>query len=272
MMTGVTRRGLLLGGAGLALAACSAKTVLPGHRATVVSGTSASAAMGGIAVGWSIAYPKGHGPGSDLPVVVSLHGKGGNHETSFGQLHLDTVLGDVVAGGVAPFAIASVDGGTDSYWHKRADGTDAGAMLRDEFIPFLAKRGLDTDRIGFYGWSMGGYGALLQVGRYKVSTRAVAVSSPALFTSAQNTAAGAFDSASDFDDNNVYGNPQWFGGDSLMINCGRSDPFFAATQTFASGLSATPAGGFGAGGHDATYWRSVAPAQFRFLGHQITAT
>ena len=46
---------------------------------------------------------------------------------------------------------------------------------------------------------------------------------------------------------------------------------FAATQTFASGLSSTPAGGFGSGGHDAAYWRQVAPAQFRFLGHQINA-
>ena len=30
-------------------------------------------------VGYTIAYPPGHGPGSALPLVVMLHGFGGNH-------------------------------------------------------------------------------------------------------------------------------------------------------------------------------------------------
>src|SRR5664280_680615 len=30
-------------------------------------------------VGYTIAYPPGHGPGSSLPLIVMLHGFGGNH-------------------------------------------------------------------------------------------------------------------------------------------------------------------------------------------------
>lgn len=37
-----------------------------------------------------------------------------------------------------------MDGGTDNYWHLRATGDDPRAMLTTEFLPLLAKRGLET--------------------------------------------------------------------------------------------------------------------------------
>ena len=67
-----------------------------------------------------------------------------------------------------------------------ADGTDGGAMILDEFLPMLAndpRLNLSTDRIGLFGWSMGGYGALRlasMLGAPRVA--AVAVSSPAMLT------------------------------------------------------------------------------------------
>lgn len=52
-----------------------------------------------------------------------------------------------------------------SYWHKRASGEDSGAMVLSELIPLLDTHNLDTSRVAFLGWSMGGYGALLLGGR-----------------------------------------------------------------------------------------------------------
>ena len=64
------------------------------------------------------------------------------------------------AGGRAPMALIGVDGRT-GYWHRRANGDDAGSMLFHELVPLLTGRGFRTDRVGLLGASMGGYGALL---------------------------------------------------------------------------------------------------------------
>ena len=264
-----SRRTLLLGGTAAALTACGFERDGSTGAGKRVDGSFTSAAMKGAAVGWSVAYPSAHPPGERLPVVVSLHGRGASHATAFSSLHLDRVLERVVAEGVPPFAVASVDGGDHSYWHRRADGTDAGAMVADEFLPLLEKRGLDTGRVGLHGWSMGGYGALLLVGRDRIPVRALAVASPALFTTAGSTPQGAFDSAEDFADNDVFAHPEWLDGVPLRVDCGRSDPFYRSARAFAARLVERPAGGFGRGAHDSAYWRSVAPAELTFLGHRI---
>jgi pimeloyl-ACP methyl ester carboxylesterase len=270
----VSRRSLLAGGVGLAAVAGVALTGcepfgrhVAGHS---ISGRLHSKWMKG-PVGWTIHYPPGHTSERRLPVVVSLHGKGGSHATSFTQLHLDSVVNDLVARGMPAFAVASVDGGADGYWHRRTDGTDAGAMVVDDFVPMLAHQGLRTSRLGLFGWSMGGYGSLLLAGKHRASPRAVAVLSPALFASAGLTAAGAFDSPQDFESNDVAAHPEWFRGLPLRVDIGRSDPFYAVTRRFVGELHPHPAGGFEAGGHDASYWRRMAPAQFRFLGKHLTA-
>ncbi|MCW2781294.1 MAG: hypothetical protein JWR35_1743 [Marmoricola sp.] len=238
----------------------------PGPR---VNGSFVSRARGGVPTGWSVSYPPGHPVGSRLPVLVSLHGAGASHTSSFDTLGLDRFLALAVAAGVAPFAIASVDGGAHSYWHRRADGSDAGAMVAEEFVPLLARRGLDTGRLGLYGWSMGGYGALLLAGQGKLAVRAVAVSSPALFEAAGATAAGAYDDAADFDAHDVFAHPEWLSGTPLMVDCGTGDPFYQATRDYVSRLHPKPAGGFQPGAHTPGYWRRVAPAQLKFIGAQL---
>jgi S-formylglutathione hydrolase FrmB len=265
--------GGLLGGGSALLAGCAPgraehrAPAAPEHRRA--NGRLTSVAMEGAAVGWTIAYPPGHAPGDRLPVVVTLHGRGATHATAFSTLHLDRVLADVVAAGVQPFALASVDGGDHGYWHPRADGTDPGAMVADEFIPLLRRHGLDTDRLGLHGWSMGGYGALLLAGRHQVAVRAVAVASPALFSSSGNTPPGAFDDAADYLRNDVYGHPGRLDGVPLRVDCGQSDPFYVATRAFVDRLEHRPAASFGPGRHDAAYWRKVAPAELRFLGSHL---
>jgi poly(3-hydroxybutyrate) depolymerase len=225
---------------------------------------SASASARRATVGWTLCYPPGVSPGARLPVVVLLHGRGGDHRFPVSALGIDRYL----AAARLPMVLAAVDGGPDSYWHPRAGGSDPVRMLRSEFLPMLASRGLRVSRIGLLGWSMGGYGALLYAvtaGR-GVAVAAVAVS-PALWRSFEDTAPGAFDDAADFREHTVFGRS--FDGVALRVDCGRDDPFADAVRSFRSSLPVTPAGGLQAGDHTAGYWRRMLPDQLAFLGQHL---
>ena len=225
--------------------------------------------MEGRRVGFAIAYPAGHGPGDRLPVVVSLHGRGASHLTGFTLLDFHGALDRVVRGGVPPFAVVTVDGGDHGYWHRRDDGTDAGAMVVRELVPLLARRRLDTDRLALQGWSMGGYGALLLGARSTLDPVAAAVSSPALFTSSGRTPPGAFDDAEDYHRHDVFGHPELLRGLPLRVDCGRQDPFYEATVDFVRRLAKKPTTSFRQGGHTPAYWRSMVEPAFRFLGSRL---
>jgi len=202
--------------------------------------------------------------------VVCLHGRFADHTSLFGNhIGLDRFL----AADPQPYAIAAVDGG-DTYWHPRASGEDAGAMVVEEFLPLLAGHGLRTDRIGLYGYSMGGFGALCLAGLLGPSRVAAVVAvSAALWIRAADTAPGAFDDAADFAEHDVMGRQRDLDGVPVRLDCGRGDGFAPAVRRYRAGFDhqAEPAGGFQAGAHDDNYWRRAAPAQLRFLGHHFTA-
>src|SRR5262249_17901622 len=111
------------------------------------------------------------------------------------------------------------------------------------------------------GWSMGGYGALLAAERAPDQFKAVAAASPALWTRASDTAAGAFDSADDFRQNDVFRGADRLSPLVVRVGCRSYDPFYDASKEFAARLSSRSHAHFGDGFHDAAYWRSVAPAQ-----------
>lgn len=281
-MAPITRRALLLGGLGtIATAAAGAaafqrSATLTPHdvpntaAGEMVSATFTSAKRGGAATGWTIAYPPGAHPGDHLPVLVVLHGRGGNHGSAFdGGLYLHRYLADGIAHGLHPFAIASVDGGDHSYWHPRRGG-DAAGMVVDEFIPLLAERGLDTTRPALLGWSMGGYGVLYLASRLGAARLgAVVAESPAIWHTAGQSAGGAFDDAADFDAHSIFGNLDKLAGVALRIDCGSADGFAPVTRDLRAGLSPRPAGGITPGGHDAGYWRSKATAQLAFVSAKL---
>ncbi|MEZ0052038.1 enterochelin esterase-like enzyme [Mycobacterium sp. MAA66] len=234
---------------------------------TYVTGSFASAARGGVSTNWAIARP----PGQTAPLrpVIALHGKGSDAATVMAGGVVDG-LAQAVQAGIPPFAVVAVDGGGD-YWHKRASGSDAGAMVLDELIPMLDSQGLDTSRVGFLGWSMGGYGALLLGSRLgPARTAAICAVSPALWTSSGATAPGAFDGADDFAANSVWGLPA-LGSIPVRIDCGNSDPFYSATKQFIAQLPHPPAGGFSPGGHDASFWSSQLPAEIAWLAPLLVA-
>jgi S-formylglutathione hydrolase FrmB len=226
---------------------------------------------GGHDAAWRISFPPGHREGDTLPVAVVLHGRGGDERSAFDDLALDGYLADAVRGGAPPFALASVDGGDHSYWHRRAGGDDPQAMVVDEFLPLLAGQGLRTSRIGLFGWSMGGYGALLlaeTLGPARIA--AVAADSPALWTRFADSAAGAFDGETDFADHDVFAGRDRLAGIPVRIACGDRDPFYPAVREFVGDVPDLAGTDVSAGGHTDVFWRRTAPAQLRFLAAALS--
>ncbi|HEX7835529.1 MAG TPA: alpha/beta hydrolase-fold protein [Pseudolysinimonas sp.] len=235
----------------------------------IVHGEFVSAARLGASCGWTIAYPPGAAAGDALPVLVVLHGYGGDNTSAFDELGLDRFLAAAVDGGAAPFTIASVDGG-NTYWHARASGEDAGAMVTDEFIPLLAEHGLATDRVGFLGWSMGGYGSLLiasLLGPSRVAS--VVAESPAMWQDGAHSPDGAFDDADDYARNDLAGKQSALAGIPVRVDCGTGDGFYPVVERYVSGFDEAPAGEFESGGHDFDFWRRMAPAQLAFVAKQF---
>jgi S-formylglutathione hydrolase FrmB len=283
-----SRRQFLLGTGGLVLAGASAlgathpvalrrllrgsptssHSVPSGPAGQVVSGTFRSASRRAV-TGWSVAYPAAVTDG--LPSLVVLHGRNNDHRDAFGSHHLDRYLSAAVRSGVPAFAIASVDGGSHSYWHKRPSGEDPQAMIVEELLPVLAARGLRTDRVALGGWSMGGYGALLLASRLGASkVAAVAADSPALWTRFADSAAGAFDGSADVRANDVFSVLPGLYGIPTRISCGTSDPFLPGVRTF---LSRVPSAQheLAPGAHDVAWWQHAAPSQLAFVGRTLAA-
>ncbi|CAN5389303.1 alpha/beta hydrolase-fold protein [soil metagenome] len=234
---------------------------------TMVTGSFASAARGGVSTNWAIARP----PGQSAPLrpIIALHGKGSDAATVMAG-GVEQGLAEAVSAGLPPLAVVAVDGG-GSYWHQRASGEDSGATVLDELMPLLAEQGLDTSRVAFLGWSMGGYGALLLGARLgPARTAAICAVSPALWLSSGAAAPGAFDGADDYAENSVWGLPA-LGSIPVRIDCGNSDPFYTATREFIGQLPTPPAGGFSPGGHDGSYWSSQLPAELAWIAPLLTA-
>jgi hypothetical protein len=85
-------------------------------------------------VGYTIAYPPGHGAGSLLPLVVVLHGYGANHTNALSGLSLPQACALRVNGRLLkPMALVAADGG-GGYWNPHP-GDDPMRMVIDELIP-----------------------------------------------------------------------------------------------------------------------------------------
>ena len=231
---------------GLGRADAPVPDVTPGEVHTDVF---TSAARGGVRTEYLVALPPGvryealKAPGTKpLPVCVVLHGRGDSaHDVLSIGYH--RFLASVVRAGVPPFAIAAVDCG-DRYWHARRAGDDTGRMVLEEFLPRLAGAGLSAgprDRVALMGYSMGGYGALLlasRLGRGRVA--AVVAESPALWTSAEDAAPGAFDDAADYRRHDVFTHRGALAGIPVRVDCGLADPFLPGGQGVRRGPGPAP--------------------------------
>ena len=226
-------------------------------------------------VRYRIAYPPGARATDPLPVCLVLHGLGGDERVIGPEIALPGYLADLVGAGAPPFVLAAADGGP-RFWHPRANGDDPLGMLTDEFLPLLAGRGLNAgagQRIGLLGYSMGGYGALLFAEQYPTLVGACAVGGPAIWTSYERVHKDnpeAFDSAADWDRHNVLARGAMLAGVPVRIDIGHDDPFVGNIPALKASLptgveiETTP------GCHDATFWRSSAPAALWFVSRAFT--
>jgi hypothetical protein len=227
-------------------------------------------------VGYTIAYPPGHGPGSALPLIVMLHGFGGNHTNALsGMSPAQAVALRVDGRPVAPMAMVTVDGG-GGYWNPHP-GDDPLAMVVDELVPMCQRLGLGAgpQQVGAMGISMGGYGALLLAERFPDRFTAVAAISPAVWTSyGQSEAAnpGAFASAASFRANDVIRLAPHLDGHQTRIASGLDDPFHPGVVALARAVPPSTTVVMSAGCHTGPFFTSQEPPSVEFLGQRLQGT
>lgn len=237
----------------------------------IVGGSFVSEHRLGEETGWSLMRPPGT-RGQALPLVVSLHALGWNHEDALSSsLGLPQFLAQAVDRGVPPYAIATVDGGR-SYWHQRPSGEDAEAMVVDELLPRLRRYGVTTERIGLLGWSMGGYGVLrlaTDLGPERVS--AVVAASPAVWRDPADARPDGFEDEEEYEQYSVMDEQDQLEGIPVRVDIGTGDPLYREVEAYVDGFpdDADLTSTFEPGGHTAAYWRRMLPAELEFLGTRV---
>ena len=242
------------------------------------SGTFYSAARRA-AVGYTVGYPPGHRPGDRLPLVIALHGFGGDHADALSGMSPSQAVA-LCPGGtpLPPMALVTVDGG-GGYWNPHP-GDNPQAMLTGELIPMCQRKGLGTGRkkIGVMGISMGGYGAILLAEKHPDLIAAVAAISPAIWTSyaeARGANAGAYASAADFAADDAVTHAAALANTPVRVASGYDDPFYPGARAFARALPKNPGdtpleSAFGNGCHTAPFFTAQEPPSLAFLARHLT--
>jgi len=206
-------------------------------------------------VTWGMALPAE--PSKAL--LLCLHGRGASHDFAFDPMNVHRF----VAAAALPWAVVAVDGGPVSFWRRRADGTDAQAMIFEELLPML-RATLGDVPLGLLGWSMGGYGALLAATDRPDRVDAVVATAPALWRSFSEARPGAFDDAADFEAHDLLRRIDRLGARPLRIDCGADDPLLYVCRSLADRLPHAERD-FGPGFHDADTWRTRLGDQLDFF-------
>ncbi|HET7455347.1 MAG TPA: alpha/beta hydrolase-fold protein [Solirubrobacterales bacterium] len=224
-------------------------------------------------LGVNVVVPAKTNPRGKRPLLVFLHGRGGSDETFVGNEAVFEGLAEL--GRKAPIVVFP-DGGDHSYWHDRRDG-DWGRYVMREVIPQVERRfGTDPHRLAIGGISMGGFGAYDLALMHPNRFCAVGGHSPALWFDGGETAPGAFDSAADFNRNDVVGmvrgDPEAFAGMRIWNDYGDEDPFRVYDEGFVDYLrqdGADLSAHTWHGGHDNGYWNAHWAAYLRFYASAL---
>jgi enterochelin esterase-like enzyme len=237
----------------------------------ILTGSFVSEDRLGEETGWALMRPPDT-RGQQLPLVVSLHALGWDHEDVLSSsIGLPQFLAQAVDRGVPPFAIASVDGGR-GYWHRRPSGEDAEAMVVDELLPRLRRHDVTTERIGVLGWSMGGFGALrlaTDLGPEQVA--AVVAASPAVWREPADARSDGFEDEEEYEQYSVMDEQDQLSGIPVRVDVGTGDPLYREVEAYVDGFpdDADLTSTFEPGGHTAAYWRRMLPAELEFLGTRV---
>lgn len=226
-------------------------------------------------VGYTLAFPPGHGPGSALGLVVMLHGFGGNHTDALAGISPQQAVAMKIDGSpLAPMAMVTVDGG-GGYWNPHP-GDNPMLMVMDELIPWCQDQGpgRPPHLIGTMGISMGGYGALLFGEKFPDVIRAVAAISPAIWTSydqARAANAGAYASAADFAACDAVTHAGALANTPVRIASGVDDPFHPGVEALAAALGPRAGVEISSGCHTVPFFASQESPSLAFLGEHLTA-
>jgi pimeloyl-ACP methyl ester carboxylesterase len=224
-------------------------------------------------VGYTIAWPPGHGPGSRLPLVVLLHGEGRDHTEALSGMTLPQAPALRISGRpLPPMAMVAADGGT-GYWNPHPGDNPMG-MVIDELIPFCQRLGLGRPphRIATMGISMGGYGAILLAEKFPQLISAVAAIGPAVWTSYQQAQAvnrKAYASAAAFAANDVVTHAAALAGKPVRVASGLDDPFQPGVAVLARELPRTATVIMSAGCHSGPFFTQQEPPSLAFLAHHL---
>lgn len=232
---GMSRRALLVAGAGLVGAAGTYGALTPRGR-RLLGWTGPDGVVPSVDPVPVQPMPWGAWMGAAGPVVLVLHGRGGS-VSWWEELGLPRFLNG------RGFRCAVVNGG-DDYW-----------VDLDPPVPFEAALGV----------SMGGFGVLDLASRR--SLKAVAAISPALFPSWEDA-----ERIDGFASREVWEAHEPLRHTATITSpvgvwCGQEDPFHDPAQDLARAVGAI--GSFDHGEHDAGYWRRVLPEALEFIGQRL---
>lgn len=254
---------------------CGDTPAVPHSGYTVKTGVFDSDAMKA-RVPWAVALPPeltqtGFGMRRDLRVVLCLTGLGDDTAMATSGIGFPGFAAAAQLG--LTFAIPG--GGSNLYWHPRADGRDPLAWAVDEFLPMVEKEfgvGGNQYRRGALGWSMGGYGALLAAQQRPGMFGAAAALSPAVFPSYDAARSGhsyTFDSAAEWDRYGLWNHLNELTTTSARIDCGNYDPFAPTARELLNRIPGA-IGGIESGCHDKAFWRRQATMSLRFLAANLS--
>jgi enterochelin esterase-like enzyme len=227
-------------------------------------------------VGYTIAWPPGHGPGSPLPLVVMLHGYGANHTNALSAMSPAQAVALEVGGrALPPMAMVTADGG-GGYWHPHP-GDDPMAMVVSELIPMCRRRNLGRSPrgIGTMGISMGGYGALILAEKYPDTFAAVAAIGPAVWTrygQAEAANPGAYASAADFAAYDAVTHAAALVDTPVRVASATDDPFHPGVVALAAALPRNATVDFSQGCHTGPFFTAQEPPSLEFLGTHLGAS
>ncbi len=196
------------------------------------------------------AVPAGYGDGNGLPVCLVLHGASAT-PADFAGFGFGKFLTDSVRRGNPPFVLVGADGGKLSWQPTGAD--DPQAMVHTELPAWSKAEGFDTSRLAAWGWSMGGYGALLLAETFPDSLRAVAALSPAISR-----------------DDRIFTGAPMLRSIPVGLWCGKQDGLYDEVHALARACPKKPAiESYADGRHNFGYWSTCIPVVFDFVSHAL---
>jgi S-formylglutathione hydrolase FrmB len=219
---GVIWVGVLLVAAAAVVAVVAARKRSDRHGAKVES-LRVDSKMVGRPLEQKVAIPVGGATGR--PLLVFLHGRNSKPDDAFS----DDFFAELDRLGARAPVVVGVNGGESSYYHDRKDGRWGAYVVREVIPAVLRRYKVDGARVAIGGTSMGGFGALDIARREPGRFCAVGAHSAAMWRSASEAPAGAFDNARDFARHDVYGklrtDRRSYTRERMWVDVGHDDPF-----------------------------------------------